>query len=104
MHRVVKHILLSFVLCVVTFLAVRGIDHLPYSPTPDAVTDGVSLPGGFIASLIYPEGIHTGRGSPGAAYLAFVGNVVFYMVVWFLLIRGVDAIRHRHLKTRSHTT
>lgn len=88
-----SYLLLSFVLGVLTLFGLGALNHLPYSPIRDAFSDALTFPGGVIASLFYPEGIHTGRGSPGAAYVAFAGNAVVYALLWFFAIQIVRRIR-----------
>jgi hypothetical protein len=54
-----------------------------YSPFRDEITDAASLPAVLIARIFYPEGVHTGGGTPtwGIAFLS--AGVLFYAVVWF---------------------
>lgn len=96
-----RDVLLSIALSWLTGHLIAGIDRLPYSPTRDAISDVLRLPGGFVAGLFYPEGIHTGRGSIGWAYIAVAGNVVFYAILWFFLIRIITRIRHGRRLRRS---
>ena len=92
-HRLLKQVLLSFVLCFLTLLVIWVIDSMPHSTARDALSDALRFPAGLIVGVFYPEGIHTGSGSPQAAYIGFVGNIVFYSFVWFLVIRVVDKVR-----------
>ena len=78
---------LSIVASFLTACAISAIDRLPYSPTRDTMTDALRMPGGFIAGLFYPQGIHTGSGSPHWADVAVAGNLTFYAIIWFVCIR-----------------
>jgi hypothetical protein len=72
-------------------------NYLPYSSARDAITDALSLPGGIIASLIYPEGAHTRLGSPNWAVLAMTSNFVVYALFWYIcLIAPGYFWRQRH--------
>lgn len=70
-------------------------NHLPYSPTRVAVTDALSFPGGLIAGLVYPEGVHTGHGAPNWGLLVMVSNVVVYVLFWYASLRLVRRFRSR---------
>jgi hypothetical protein len=93
--KVTKHAAFSLLLSFLTLFAIGAIDRLRYSSTRDSVSDALTFPGGLISSIFYPEGIHTGRGSPGAIYVAIVGNFVFYAALWLLLIRVVTRVKNR---------
>ena len=86
MKRTILRILLSAMLTVVTIEGVGALNHLPYSTTRDRITDALSLPGGLIAGLFYPQGIHTGSGAPNWGIVAALSNAIFYLVLWFLVL------------------
>ena len=92
-----KLLLVSLILGVGTAFAVSALSHLPYSRGRDLVTDTLSLPGGVLASIIYPEGVHTGGGSATWPIVALGGNLLCYTVFWFLVILLVLKLRHPKL-------
>jgi hypothetical protein len=87
-----KRAVLSVILSLLTLSAIKGIDYLPYSTGRDAVSDILAYPGALISAPFYSEGMHTGRGFPGWGYVAVVGNMVFYALLWFLVIGIVTKI------------
>ena len=91
--RLIRDAVFSLVLTLMTLFAIAGVDHLPYSLARNAISDTLAWPGGLIAGFFYPQGVHTGRGSVGWAYVALAGNVAFYTLLWFFLIRMVTAVR-----------
>jgi len=68
---------------------------LPYSRSMGVVTDALALPGGLVASVFYPEGIHTGRGAPGWAWLVMLSNLVIYVLIWYICLKVVGRIHGR---------
>lgn len=90
-----RRLLFSLALGIVTSFLIALTKHLPYGETRDAITDALSLPGGFIASLVYPEGIHTGHGAPNWALLAGVSNVIVYVLFWYACLEIIGRIRGR---------
>ena len=62
-------------------------NYLPYSATRDAVTDALTRPGGFIASLVYPEGVHTGGGAPTWGFIAMASNAIVYVLFWYVCLK-----------------
>lgn len=92
-----RNLLLASVLAVITFLLVGWADkHLPYSETKNNVLDVMTIPGGFLAGIFYPQGVHTGYGTSQFVYFVLVGNFLFYLVVWYLLLWvGSQALRGR---------
>ena len=61
----------------------------PYSEQRDYVRDAFSLPGGLIAAIFYPQGIHSGGGAIGFAYVAWAANWIFYGAIWYFLLGGL---------------
>src|SRR5882762_5902818 len=88
-----RRLLLSLAFGIATSFLIGLTKHLPYSETRDAITDGLTLPGGFIAGLVYPEGIHTGHGAPNWALLAGVSNVIVYVLFWYACLAIIGRIR-----------
>jgi hypothetical protein len=83
----IKVILLSMLLGIGTLLLISLSNELPFSHARDAITDALSLPGGLIAAIFYPEGVHTGSGTAAWAWVAIAANAAFYTLVWFVLIK-----------------
>jgi hypothetical protein len=81
--------LLGFALSLLTMLAIGAVDRLPFSSTRDSIHDALTWPGGFVAGFFFPQGLHTGRGSVGWAYLAIALNLLIYSLAWCFLIRIV---------------
>lgn len=75
---------------VISFCATK----LPYSPLRDEITDAASLPGMLIARIFYPEGVHTGGGSPSWGIVFLGAGVLFYAIVWFGLLSWMARRRH----------
>lgn len=92
-----KLLLVSLVLGLGTAYAVSALRHLPYSRGRDLVTDTLSLPGGILASIINPEGVHTGGGSVTWPIVALGGNLLCYTVFWLLAVLLVLKLRHPKL-------
>ena len=86
MKRKIIRAFLSGALTVITIGAIEGIDRLPYSPTLVRITDTLTLPGGLIARVFYPAGVHTGSGAPNWGIVAAWSNVIFYLMLWFLIL------------------
>lgn len=73
-------------------LGIIGIlaTQLPYSPIRDHITDAAALPGGLLASIFYPEGVHTGRGAPSWAVVCMGFNVFVYTLAWFATLSWMN--------------
>jgi hypothetical protein len=83
-----RPLLFALVLGIATsFLIGVAAIRLPYSEARDAVTDALTLPGGLIARLVYPAGVHTGRGAPNWGLVAWGANVAVYILFWYVLQR-----------------
>lgn len=92
-----KLLLFSLILGVGTAYVVSALSHLPYSRGRDLVTDTLSLPGGILASIMYPEGVHTGGGSATWPIVAVGGNLLCYTVFWLLVILLILKLRRPKL-------
>jgi len=68
---------------------------LPYSPTREQITDAASVPGALIAQIVYPEGVHTGKGAPRWGTVFLCSGVLFYTVVWFVILSIAVRLRGR---------
>lgn len=86
--------LLALGLGVVTFMAIGLVEtYWPYSEAKIKLIDAVSIPGAILAGLVYPEGVHTGRGAPLFAPLVMVANFVVYVVFWYAFCAVGRALR-----------
>src|SRR5262249_11167605 len=92
--RKLLRVLISLVLSLATIGGISLLNRLPYGPTRDAITDGLSLPGGLIAWLFYASGVHSGHADQWA-WLAMGGNLLFYTVIWFLVLYWFSIFRRR---------
>lgn len=62
------------------------VDRLvPYSPLRSKITDLASAPAFLITKLFYPEGPHTGMGSPHWGLVFLAANLAVYWAGWFIL-------------------
>ena len=94
-----RSLLIASLLAVVTFLLLGWADkYLPYSETKNRVVDALTIPGGFLASIFYPQGVYTGSGTSPFVYFVLVGNFLFYLLVWY----GLIWIGNRALRTGGH--
>jgi hypothetical protein len=87
--RRVRTILFSIILGAGTLAVIRGIGSLPFSRGRDTIVDTLLLPGGLLASVFYPFGVH-GDSPTSWAWLSLLGNLAFYAAFWMfvLLIRA----------------
>lgn len=61
------------------------INRLPYSQTRDTLTDTLTLLGGLVGWVLYPDGVH-GPNASGWAWACVVGNLAFYTLLWMLVL------------------
>lgn len=87
MREALKRVALSLAAGAATVAVIGCLAFLPYSKGRDLASDVLSAPGSTIAGLFYPEGLHTGSGSPGWATLAYTSNVLCYTLLWFAALR-----------------
>lgn len=88
--------LLSLVLSVVTFSLIGFLGtHLPYSGWRDWMVTALTLPGLALATLAYPQGIHTGGGAPAFGLLAIAVNLLVYAGVWSLILWGAKRLMRK---------
>jgi hypothetical protein len=90
-----KTLLLAVGLGIATCSLIGAANHLPCSPLRDDITDVLSLPGGLIAGIVYPEGVHTGNGAPYWGLMAMLSNWAFYSLLWFVCLRVVGRSRRK---------
>ena len=83
---VAGRVLLSVLGASLTLAVARGASLLPYGAARDRVSDVLAWPGGLIARVFYPAGVHTGSGSPEWGGLVLWANVAFYVVLWFTIL------------------
>ncbi len=89
-----KRVLLSVGLGLLTSITVGILEaYLPFSQTKMRIIDAASLPGAVVAGMLYPEGIHTGRGAPGFAYIAIVANFLVYGALWHTTLSVIQVLR-----------
>jgi|SRR5947209_17543530 len=66
---------------------------LSLSQTTASIFDALAFPGALVASLVYPEGVHTGYGAPGWALLVVTSNLILYILFWYLCLKVIGRIR-----------
>lgn len=89
MHRFI----LSLALGIATIFMIGLIKELSYTERRYAITDTLSLPGAYLASLVYPEGVHTGHGAVYWAEVVVFSNVILYVVFWYACLEIIARIR-----------
>lgn len=90
-----RPILFSLAFGIIASSVIGMANYLPYSAARDAITDGLTLPGGLIADVVYPEGVHTGSGAPNWALMAGSLNLVIYILFAYILLRVTRYFRRR---------
>ena len=88
-----RGLLLAAGLGILTSVVIAAANQLPYSVLRDTITDALSVPGGAIASVVYPEGVHSGHGAPSWGLVAAGCNVAVYIAFWFAVVRIVGLVR-----------
>jgi len=82
-----RPLLVSLALGIATFVVIGVVDtYLPYSEAKIRVIDAATVTGALIAGLVYPEGVHTGRGAPLFGLWAMVANLAVYTVFWYVCL------------------
>jgi len=95
--------LLSIVFAGLTMLAVNLLRMLPYSVVRVRVTDAITIPGGVLADLYLTAFGETKNWLVTWAWLAIIGNVLFYVVLWYVLISVYELLRGRSRTNRGMT-
>jgi len=80
--RIVISLILGYVVC----WSMGYIDDLPYSPARTSISDALSFPGGLLAWIFVPGGVHSDHGVALWAFLCIAGNVLFYAALWFVAL------------------
>jgi hypothetical protein len=99
--RTLIRLAFSGALALATLSLLSVFKRLPYSRLRDSVSDALSLPGGLIAWLFYPAGVHTGSGAPQWATLALVGNFLFYVLLWMIVLTLIQRQRRSDASDRG---
>jgi hypothetical protein len=96
MSRVLGRLFVGLVLGALTVgLISFCATKLPYSPIRDRITDAASVPALLLAQIVYPEGVHTGKGAPRWGIVFLCSGVLFYTVVWFGILSLAVRIKSR---------
>jgi len=83
-----RPLLISLALGIATFVVVGVVEaYLPYSKAKIWIIDALTVTGALIASLAYPQGVHTGRGASQWGLWAMVANLAVYIVFWYVSLR-----------------
>ncbi|MBZ5552405.1 MAG: hypothetical protein LAO21_06770 [Acidobacteriia bacterium] len=69
--------------------------YLPYSHARDSIVDAFATPGAWIAGLVYPQGVHTGRGAPNWGFAVLGLNFIVYILFWYCCLQVVAYFRRR---------
>ncbi len=100
--RLTGVLLSSAALGVLTSVFVWKIDCVPLNPAVRAkITNTLELPGAAVGLLAFPEGIHTGHGSVGFAYVATGVNLALYSVLWLCVFQLFVKIKRSCWQERS---
>jgi hypothetical protein len=84
------------------FLLDLAVHRLPYTETRDAITDALSLPGGYVSGFFFPEGIH-GDHPMGWFWLAVISNQLTYALFWFgVLLLCQRLVRRKRIARPTH--
>lgn len=89
MNNRIGRLLLSAVLAAVTFWIVGLF------PDSNDWAYAAALPGAYVASLFYPEGIHSDGRVEFYIYIGIVVNFLIYGFVWFGILALAAALRRR---------
>ncbi len=95
--------LISALLAGLTMLAINLLRMLPYSPLRVRLTDAMTIPGGALAELYVMVFGETKNWLVTWAWLAIVGNVLLYIVLWYVLIGVYEWFRGRRRASRGLT-
>lgn len=85
---------------VATWLSIALITtFLNDNGTWGAVKDMLALPGALVASLIYPQGVHTGMGAPVWATVVILSNLIIYILLWYSALKVARLV---YTRTNEH--
>lgn len=88
---ILKRVFLAVLLSWITMQAIGWMRQAGVSWL-SSLGEYLLFPGGYIASIPYSEGIHTGRGGMAWVYWVVLGNLITYAVGWFLVIVSCEKI------------
>jgi len=93
-----RPLLFSLPMGLLTLVLIGALkSYLFPSQTTASIFDALAFPGALVASLVYPEGVHTGHGAPGWARLVVTSNLILYILFWYLCLKVIGRIRgNRH--------
>ena len=92
--RAALRVLGAVALGVATCELVSLIDRLPYSEARVFWRDTLSMPGGIVGSIVASGGVH-GQSPMLWVWSAILGNVAFYSVMWWLVLKLIARSRSR---------
>ena len=84
----------ALALGVATLELISLIDRLPYSEARVFWRDALSMPGGIVGSIVVSGGIH-GQSPMLWVWSAILGNLAFYSVLWWLVLKLIARSRSR---------
>jgi hypothetical protein len=102
-----KRLLWSVTLAIATSIVLGLIQTtLPHSQIGGRITDLFAMPGAWLTSFIYPEGIHTGRGTSAfwVIWLTIISNLVVYALFWYAFLRVAEFFRRQRGGSISQRT
>lgn len=91
-----KSRLLLVTLCGITVGVLPYLADAAHSRLYPGLVEYLWVPGLLLASFAYPQGVHTGTGTPEFVPVAVLMNVLFYCGVTWLTMRV-----YSHLMSRS---
>jgi len=93
-----RPLLLALGLGIATWLLFCLVQSLlPYSYTWGVIKDWLAMPGAFLASFFYPEGIHSDCAA-GWPWLVIFSNIAVYIFVWYGALRVIALLRRRRTR------
>jgi hypothetical protein len=93
-RRAALRALCAVALGVATLELISLIDRLPYSEARVFWRDTLSMPGGIVAFIVVSDGVH-GQSPMLWVWSAILGNLAFYSVLWWLVLKMTARIRLR---------
>ena len=83
----------SLGLGLLTWVLIAVLKHfLSASQALGRIFDTLAYPGALLANLVYPQGLHTGRGSPGWALVVTISNLLLYILIWYLCLKILERL------------
>lgn len=87
--------LISALFAGLSMLAINLLRMLPYSVARVRITDALTIPGGVLAELYALVFGETKNWLVTWAWLAVIGNFLFYFVLWYIVISVYKVLRGR---------